>query len=382
MQTLIKIPENKNITLDTMINLYLDPLKIYIPIIKKEKFKLNTYIYKNTYFDSFIASVSGKITGSKKVIVGKKTLPALEITNDFKENNNYKISKKKIKNKEELFNLLNVYHLTNILNKIKGKELINFVVSAIDIDTYAYNELMLLTNYAKKICDTINELNRILNINEATIVIQNTAFNAIKNLTSIIGTYSNINIKLLADYYLMGYDSFICKELNFNDNNTLILSINDIYNLYNILFKGNIINEVFITINGNAIEKAMVIKTRLGTSIEEIINKLINIIDKDYEIFINDPIKGVKVKDINNYIITNDIKCIVINKKVSLEIYDCINCGMCYKVCPFNIKVIDNYNKKKFNKKCNGCGLCNYICPSNIDLKSRVYGGKNEEENN
>ena len=378
MNALIKVPENKNIILDSMINLYLDPLKIYIPILKKEKFKLNTYIYKNTYFDSFISSVSGKITGSKKVLVNNKFLPSLEITNDFKENINYKIGKRKVKNKDEFLTLLNEFHLDDILKKIENREIKNLVIKAVDYDIYAYNELMILASYPTKVCDTINEIGKLLGNMDATIAIKDTSFKAIKNLKSIIGTYSNIRIKLLNDYYVMSYDEFICKELNMEEKDTLVLSINDIYNIYNALLKGSIINEVFITISGDAIEKSMVVKTRLGTSIEELLNKLIKIVRDDYNIFINGPIKGIKVDDINNYIVTKDIKCIVINKKESIEISDCINCGLCYKVCPFNINVIKCYNNKKKNKNCNGCGLCNYICPSNIDLKSRVYGGNNE----
>ncbi len=378
MNKYIKIPENKDIDLDMMINLYLDPLNIYIPIFKKEKFKLNTYIYKNTYFDNFISSVSGKISGSKKVIINGKSCPALEVTNDFKENVLKKNKKKKIKNKEELIQILNDYHLIDIIKKMSNKDIKNLVITSVDEDIYSYNELMILANYANKICNTITELLNILNIDTATIAVKNTFFKAIKNLKAIIGTYPNIDLKLLNDYYLISYDTFICKELNIKEENSLILTSNDIYNLYNVLIKGNIINEKFVTISGNAVLKSLVIKTRLGISIEELITKLVKITNSEYEIYLNGPIKGEKINDISNYIITNDIRNIVINKREEKQIVDCINCGVCYKVCPFNINVINYYNKNKKCSKCSGCGLCNYVCPANIDLKSKVYGGKHE----
>ena len=276
----LKIKDKNEMNIDLMINLYLDPVDIYIPIIKEEKFKLNTYVYKNTYFDKYHSSISGKIVGSKKVYINKKAYPALKITNDFKENILNKNKRKKVNNKIELISLLEEYHLDKIIKKINNKNIQNLVITSVDDEIYAYNELMILANYTNKIYDTIDKLLKILDLKMATIAIKNTSFKAIKNVNAIKGTYPNIDIKLLRDYYLVSYDTFICQELNLKLEETLVLSSNDIYNIYNI-FKGNIVNETFITISGNAILKSMVINTRLGTSLEEIINKLIKIKKKN-----------------------------------------------------------------------------------------------------
>ena len=47
----------------------------------------------------------------------------------------------------------------------------------------------------------------------------------------------------------------------------------------------------------------------------------------------------------------------------------CINCGLCYRVCPIGI------NPLKKNNKCIKCGLCNYVCPSKINCLK--VGGNN-----
>ena len=47
----------------------------------------------------------------------------------------------------------------------------------------------------------------------------------------------------------------------------------------------------------------------------------------------------------------------------------CLNCGLCYRVCPLGI------NPLKKNSKCIKCGLCNYVCPSNINCLK--VGGNN-----
>ena len=58
---------------------------------------------------------------------------------------------------------------------------------------------------------------------------------------------------------------------------------------------------------------------------------------------------------------------------------ECINCGACKKICPFNINVKNCYFDKMKHKNCIGCGLCNYICPAKINLKKVVWGRKYEK---
>ncbi len=375
MNTFIKIPEAKNINLDMNINLYLDSKTIFIPIVKKENFKLNSYVYKNTYFGNYISSISGKITGSKKIKINKKIYPALVITNDFKEEAVKKEKRKKIINKEDLLTILKEYHLDNIIAKINHKNIKRLVVTSIDEDPYTFNELLILASYSSKICDTISKLLKILAIDNAIIAVKDTFFRAIKNVKSIIGTYHNINMKLIRDYYSVSYDKVLCKELNIKEDESLVLTSNDIYNLYNIL-KERFVNEVFMTISGDVIEKSMVVKTRIGTSIKEIVDKLVVINNKNYDIYINGIVKGIKVDDLTDYIVTDEVKSIVFKKREVKELRECINCGVCVKVCPVNIDVIKCLEEHKQDKNCLDCGLCNYICPSNINLKDVINGGK------
>ena len=378
MANLIKIPENENINLDTMLNLYLDPLYIYMPITKKDNYKLNNYLYKNTNIENNKTSISGKINGAKKVIVNNKEVVALEIKNDFKENVKERINKINIKNKEDLENILKLYNLTNIIDKIDNKEEYLVITCALD-SGYNYNEVIILNNYYRKLCKLINDLLKILNINQAILAIKNTSYTNIKNIKSIIGTYPNIQVKLLMDNYLVSYDKFLCQELNISLDKTIILNITDIYKIYTI-FKTNMLNETFLSISGDAIQKSMVIKTKLGTSIKEILDKFITITEPDYTIYINGILKGREVSNLDDYIVCDDLKYIVINKRQIIKEEECFNCGACYKVCPSNINVLKCYLENKKNNKCIGCGLCNYVCPANIKLKEKIYGDIDEKK--
>ena len=128
MKTLIKLENNPNVLIVNHIYEYDEACNIYIPIIQKSSFKINDYVYKNTFFGPFIASVSGYISGSKKIYLNKKYIPSLKITNDYKENMAVKPRKKKVTNKEELLNTLDKYCLYQIKKKIVDIENIDNLV--------------------------------------------------------------------------------------------------------------------------------------------------------------------------------------------------------------------------------------------------------------
>lgn len=380
---LIKLEENSKVFFTNQIYEYLDPSKIYIPILKKATFKMKDYIYKDTIFDLFTTSISGYVSGNKKILLNKKIIPALEITNDFKENINVKKIKRKVETKEELINCLNDFNLNVIASKILEKENITkLVISSIDEEVYSFKEFMILSSFHTEILETVHFIQKILNIKSAIIATKNTNAKSIKNVKSIIGTYPNLRITLTNNKYLISEPKYLCEYLNINLNNTLILTTKEIYDIYNAILKGKSILNNIITISGDAIEKSIVINTKLGVSLKELLDKFVNIISDDYEVYINGYLKGIKVENIEEVIITKDIDTIVINKKSKDIVEECINCGACKKVCPHKINVRYCYLNNLSSKKCIGCGLCNYICPARLKLKEIVMSDEDENKNN
>ena len=238
---------------------------------------------------------------------------------------------------------------------------------------------MRLSHNYPEILETFDFLLNILNLSQGILATKNTNFKSIKNVKSIIGTYPNIKISLLPDKYLISYKEFICEYLNQKKEETLLLTTNEIYAIYNVIKKAKDITEQLITISGNAIKKSLVINIRIGTLLEEVIKEFIEIIDNNYEIYINGYLQGIKISDVSKVIIDRNIDSVIINKMEEDNETECINCGACKKICPFNINVKNCYFDKMKHKNCIGCGLCNYICPAKINLKKVVWGRKYEK---
>ena len=103
-----------------------------------------------------------------------------------------------------------------------------------------------------------------------------------------------------------------------------------------------------MTISGDNLKKSIVINTKIGVSLKELIDNFIEIIDPLYDVYLNGYLKGIKVLNIDEIIITKEINTIVINKKEIEEESECINCGLCNYICPAKIKlkevIMEDYN--------------------------------------
>ena len=109
-------------------------------------------------------------------------------------------------------------------------------------------------------------------------------------------------------------------------------------------------------------------RVKINTSLKDVLDKFINIIDEEYDILINGLMNGFIIKNIDDFIITKDITSINIMKKKDIIKNECIKCGKCISICPEGVNPLSLRNKDK----CIDCGLCSYICPCNINLRERL----------
>ena len=182
------------------------------------------------------------------------------------------------------------------------------------------------------------------------------------------------HIQILKQFY---YQINICEFLNVKEN-SIVLTTNEIYDIYQSVIKGKEIVEKLITISGDGIAKSYVIRVKLGTALKEVVDKFIEFNTDNYEVYVNGYLQGEKAQSIDELLITKDTDTFIINEKSTFKEEECINCGACFKICPFDINVKKCYFENRQSLKCIRCGLCNYICPAHLNLK-KVVGGQNEK---
>ncbi len=371
MSKYVRIKKDNNIKLNKLIKEYLTPDYIYLPYEKDGvlNVKNKELIYKNSiviaYKDKFTYSpVSGIITGLCDNIVDGNKVKTIVIENDFRENTQNLLSVKKNPydiTLDELKKAVKKYGAYN--GNLDGKTLI---INGIDYEPYEETYSYLIREHTDKILEVVDALINIIGVHKCFFAIKDSDSENVVALLNHIGTYPNIELKLMKDYYPIGHKDILIKELvlsNKLNDGVIYLTVEDAYNIYNVLKRRMPITEKLVTISGNNLNKAKVVNVKIGTRLADIISDEFKIINDKYDIVVNGLLSGYKVDSLNT-IITPNIRSVFIETVKPIVSDNCINCGLCHINCPVGI---DPRYKVNMNK-CIKCGLCNYVCPAKIQL--------------
>lgn len=375
MTKLVKIEENSDYKCKKNVKEYISPDYIYIPydsnykinihnhdLVLKEEILLsnaNTYIY---------STVSGIVNGICDMIVDGKITPCIVVENNFEEKT------KKIKGTKRLignYKKEDVINLIHGLNAFKGSlEGETMIINGIDAECYENTMSYLISKYSDELLECIDALFNILKVHKCFFALKNNDSENVNELVNYIGTYPNIDLKLMPDLYPIGKKEVLIKELVSEskiDKGIIYLTVEDVYAIYNVLKRNKPITEKLVTIGGNLLDKAKVMNVKIGTSIKDIINNEFKIKSEKYHIIINGLLSGYEIESLDA-VITPNIKSIFINDLNNETECDCINCGMCISTCPMGC---DPKAKYKMDL-CIKCGLCDYVCPAKKNLMGEL----------
>ena len=366
------------------IDKYLRPEYIYIPI-NNNKYKVGDYIYKNELItNNTYSPISGYVRENIYKYINNKKVKCMVIENDYKEkykNNNYNFNKEKC---------INTLKINNLIEDYEKYDIKYLVINAIDIEPYIFSKRAYINNYSAKILNIIDKIMNKLNILKTLIAVSSLD----DNLNNYIGTYPNIKIIKVDNYYPVSNSRLLLKELfGFTYSSTSlekkvwIIDLLSLIEIESIIKNNHPKNEKIITLGGSCI-KNTIIKVKIGTSLREIIKYIGGYKYSNISITIGGPLTGKQIEN-DDIIITKDVNAIFITKNKNITQNKCISCGRCNRVCPANLVPVfimqninnkNNLNKLNINK-CIECGLCSYICPSNIDLKNYIIKAKEVIEN-
>lgn len=251
-----KLDDNKIMVFDKpkqveFSSLFIENEKPFTILVKNNEIvKINQPILENEDGQKILSSISGKVVniGLKNNYRNELTY-TITIENDFK-NEIYELSKKEVKNKNDLIDLIKNYGVVNnnsLIYKIIEKTNKILYINAFD-DIFIYNNFVVLENY-------INEIKYSLNLIKDLFNIEKTIFYSNKN---------NIkNLKLLSK----SNDKIIIKQPKKN----VFLNLIDLLNIFYAI-KGKPQTEKIISVTGKALNKNKVLLVKNGTEINEIID--------------------------------------------------------------------------------------------------------------
>ena len=392
MQEVI-IKKDSKIVLNKETNMFLNPKFVFLPVEEGFKLKVadNEYVYKNDIVAmndkgrSITATASGRVLGLKKMdYYDKKDVPSVVIENDFKENIRAKKSAKKYitdYSKKEFLRVLEDtsyrYKGVYLADKFAGvaKEII---INAVEPDPYFGSKRVILKEAGEDILETCDFLGTMLEAEKIYFVLKNTDGEEISRLTSMIGTYPNIELKLVNEAYPNGIGYMQKKILKLPD--ALVIDLEEVADVFRLLKRERPISSKFITITGSAVHPRAVVRVKLGCLLSEVFVQNFDFTSPKIDVYLNGSLYGKRVDSLK-YVVDSQIDGIFIDEEQKYEVSPCLNCGQCSKTCPvgLNPKFVFDHDGKvmpEYYDKCLQCGLCNYVCPANRDLRAFMKGSE------
>lgn len=389
----VTIKKDPEIKLDTKIKEFLNPKFVFLPIRKDFKLKVNDgdYVYKNDIVamrnDGKImySCISGIALGIKDMTYfGEEVIPSLVIENDFKENTRVKKSAKKYINeysREEILSLLNDTSLSYkgkyIVDKLLEKKKI-IVINGVEIEPYFGNKFFALKDNVEVILEVADIVASVLEAEKVYLAISSVEAKIIAEAMDVLGTYPNIELKLIADQYPNGIAEVQRKKLGVED--AVSFDVQELLEIYFALKRERPVAEKLITIAGNGVKPNAVVKVKNGTLLSEVFINNFDFAFKGVDVYLNGLIHGERVDSLK-YVIDSNIDGIFVTEKSHKEPEKCMSCGLCSKHCPMGLNpkyVFDHEGKVKpeYYERCIKCGLCNYLCPASRDLRKYMKGGE------
>ena len=239
--------------------------------------------------------------------------------------------------------------------------------------------------------ETIDAIREINGIDEAIIAIKETNIELKEIIDNYIGTYLKLKVELVPDIYPIGWEKSLVKYIKKTGYNLypiekgiVVNNVSTIYAIYEALKYHKPLTERIVTFTGENLKRPQNVMVKVGTSAQEIIEKIGGTKRKEAIYIAGGPMMGKQIPT-DDIIINNNDNCILVLDKIDFEeSTKCTRCGKCVENCPAKLSPIiikENLKHKEILKKlepnkCVECGLCSYTCPAKINVRELVKHAK------
>lgn len=413
----IKLKSYKKLSINDKKNEFLRPDFVYIPLVAHTNpcdsvVKIGDKVTKgmvigNRNSDQFpiISTVSGVVTEITDMLyLNGKMVSTVVIKNDFKEKtvkvNTLTDDISKI-SKDELIDRLKKLGVSGLSGNdfstyIKyncNAEYTTLLVNGAECEPFITSDYHMMRYQSEEILETVDAIITIMGLKRGVISFKEDHKEIKAIFDSISGTYPNIDIMTVKNYYPVGWEKRLVKDVlhlsykaRASEVGVLVNNVSTIYSIYHALKYNKPLTEKYVTITGNAIKEPQNVLVKIGSRVDELLSFVGGYEDDTELILIADgPMMG-KALESSLTMVVKPLNGVIVNKYIKQIETECMKCGKCVEVCPVHLSpvlIAKNLNnvkalKKLHAEKCIGCGLCSYVCPANIDVREQVKAGNGE----
>ncbi len=264
------------------------------------------------------------------------------------------------------------------------------IINAAECEPYITADDMLIREKANEIVQGIDVLQHVLTPQLVIIGIEDNKPEAVKALEEAAINHDLV-IRVIPTKYPSGGEKQLIRILTNQevpnggipaDINILVQNVTSVYAIKRAVIDGEPLIQRIVTLTGNAFRYPRNVQVRLGTPVQALLDEFSYQPEKKYpRLIMGGPMMGftlpgpmVPVTKTANCILAPDHKEIPLSSPEMA----CIRCSQCADACPISLlpQQLQWYAKDQDYTKCEElnlfdcmeCGVCAYVCPSNIPL--------------
>lgn len=357
------------------------------------------------------ASVSGKVTAiePRRHPNGREVLSVV-IENDFRDEPDQSMTAyedySKLSNEEiiEIIREAGIVGMggatfaTNIKAASSMEKVDTLIANACECEPYITSDDILLRTKPRQVLEGMRIICQILKPGRVVLAVEENKKEAIDVLKKELENEKTIELLVLPTRYPQGAEKQLIKTVTGKEIapgqlpasvGAAVFNVATFAFTYRAVCLGEPVTERIVTVSGEAVKNPGNYVSRIGTSLEELVEAAGGLKDHTWKVITGGPMMGFAQEDLSACTIkgTNSILCLTQEQNgEAKEPSNCIRCGQCVKVCPMQLQPLYLYAyEKKENvdalnrlnvMDCIECGCCSYTCPAKLPLVEHFRNGK------
>ena len=281
----------------------------------------------------------------------------------------------------------------------EGKKAEYLIINGVECEPYLTADHRLMLEKGEEVLIGTKILMKGLGVEKAIIGIENNKPDAIRNMKELAAKHPGISIQALKVRYPQGGEKQLINALLGREVPSgklpievgcVVNNIGTAFAVYEAVQKNKPLIERVVTITGKTIGKPSNYMVRIGTPVQEILDKAGADLEMTGKVVSGGPMMGKALNSLDVPVVKGTSGLLLFEEDHSSRVMmrACIRCGRCVGVCPMGLEpiLLAQYSEKSMwdmaesnmVMDCIECGSCHYTCPSGRPLLDYIRLGKNK----
>ncbi len=279
----------------------------------------------------------------------------------------------------------------------EGRKAEVLIINGVECEPYLTADHRLMLEKADEMMVGIQILMKALEVDRAIIGVENNKPDAIAHLKEMAKNYPGIEVEALKVQYPQGgekqlIDATIGRQVPSGklpiEVGAVVNNVGTAFAVYEAVQKNKPLLERVVTVTGKKVAKPGNYMVRVGTSVNELIEKAGGLPENTGKVVSGGPMMGKALNGTDVPVVkgTSGILLFDEGEAKRIEPTNCIRCAKCITVCPMGLEpvLIAQYSESEMYENveaeramdCIECGSCQYTCPAVRPLLDYIRLGK------